>query len=384
MSVKYEVVGGDLPIGVDFKTDGKLKGRILFENIGLAPVWNTEGGLLGTFDEGQTVNLSPMSVTPVGGFPFERFGLVNVSNGKYSALPWGLTLNSYTGEISGTILELPTAEPVWFSGEEPLWETTEGNLGSFIERETVNISLSALPSKPDGSVTYHIVNKFLPWGLILNRDIGEITGIINDLKVKDIKDVEIIGTKPTWNTVKGLIGYVNEGDKANFVLSAKSAVDGNTVTYHIVHGFLPWGFTLDRKTGVITGTALELRQSGIPVESLGNDPVWSNNVTVNGVSKTIAAGGSLGQFKAGDTVNIQLGANAAPGRTLSHYYVHYNQGSGGLKILPLGLTFDRNTGTITGTISSEITVPTTYEFKLVAVDSAGVQTVRTYSITVSE
>jgi hypothetical protein len=63
-----------------------------------APIWSTESGSLGTFNEGQSINLS-IAATDVS-------DSISYSLASGSALPSGITLNSTTGAISGTLPDI--------------------------------------------------------------------------------------------------------------------------------------------------------------------------------------------------------------------------------------------------------------------------------------
>ena len=65
--------------------------------INQSPVWQTPAGLLGTFDEQATITLSALSGTD----PESSTVTYSLANG--SSLPSGLSLNSSTGVISGTL-----------------------------------------------------------------------------------------------------------------------------------------------------------------------------------------------------------------------------------------------------------------------------------------
>ena len=64
-----------------------------------------------------------------------------------------------------------------------------------------------------------------------------------------------VDSSPSWQTASGNIGSVEEGDTANFTVSATDA-DGDTVSYSETTSVLSGaGFSLNSSTGAITGTA---------------------------------------------------------------------------------------------------------------------------------
>lgn len=84
-----------------------------------------------------------------------------------------------------------------------------------------------------------------------------------------------IDRDPLWSTSAGSLGSVIEGASTSFSVLA-SDPDGNTVTYSLVSGGLPSGYSLNTSTGAITGTA----------NAVGSDTTSSFTIraTANGFS----------------------------------------------------------------------------------------------------
>ena len=63
-----------------------------------------------------------------------------------------------------------------------------------------------------------------------------------------------VDSAPTWSTASGSLGNVYETSNDSFSVSATD-VDGETITYSLLSGSLPSGYSLNTTTGAITGTA---------------------------------------------------------------------------------------------------------------------------------
>jgi hypothetical protein len=156
--------------------------------INASPVWTTTSGSLGTFAEQVAMSVSATATD-------ESAITYSLANG--SSLPTGVTLNSSTGLISGTLPDVAsnttytftinasdgvnTVVPRTFSfisNAAPVWVTSAGTLGTFDEQ--VSITLSAL-SATDSSdtVTYSLASgSSLPSGVTLNSSTGVISGTL--------------------------------------------------------------------------------------------------------------------------------------------------------------------------------------------------------------
>jgi hypothetical protein len=67
-------------------------------------------------------------------------------------------------------------------------------------------------------------------------------------------DLINVDNNPTWTTASGSLGNVYETQNDSFQVTATDA-DGDTITYSVLSGSLPSGYSLNTSTGAITGTA---------------------------------------------------------------------------------------------------------------------------------
>lgn len=172
----------DLKITNPSNLFGLLPDAIYVNNI---LTWQTAAGSLGTF--GEQVNIS-VSATAIDD------STLSYSLASGSSLPSGVTLNSSTGVISGTLPSIATnttytftinasdglnpAVPRTFSIASvaaPEWNTSAGSLGSVALNAATNFTVSAT-SPGSLTLSYSLASgSSLPSGLSLNSA-GQITG----------------------------------------------------------------------------------------------------------------------------------------------------------------------------------------------------------------
>ena len=148
------------------------------------PVWQTAAGSLGTFGDNVSISVSATATDD---------STITYSLASGSSLPSGLTLNSTTGAISGTLPDISANTTYTFtinasdgvntpisrtfsitSNAAPAWQTAAGSLGTYNDGSSINISLSATDTTD--SVTYALSSGALPSGLTLSSS-GVISGI---------------------------------------------------------------------------------------------------------------------------------------------------------------------------------------------------------------
>lgn len=157
-----------------------------------SPVWTTASGSLGTFNEMVSVSVSATAT--------DSDSTISYALASGSTLPSGVTLNSSTGLISGTLPGISSDTIYNFtinasdganavvprsfsitSSNAINWSTAAGSLGTFYELSTINLPLSAV-SPDSATVTYALANgSSLPSGLTLNSSTGTISGTLPNI-----------------------------------------------------------------------------------------------------------------------------------------------------------------------------------------------------------
>lgn len=333
MSLTYTVVSGTLPSGVTIDPDtGVLRG---ITNLDDPPVWVTNAGLIADVGEMSNVSIQ-LSATNNSNV---TYFVVPVEDNDRAALPIGVLLDSQTGLISGNVGEVweDDAQP-FLDSQLPQWVTNAGEVLSVDESTSITPVTLAANARSVANATinrYAIISGGLPFGLTMNS----VTGVISGSVPEDTSgDVAPVANAPTWVTIAGRLGFVNENTNANFTMQA-NAVAGRTIErYTVVDGYLPIGLTMNAITGVLTGPIADVTDPNEPEFPPTGGPSW---VTTAGELL------SLGEFA---NANITLTANATTGRTISRYTVV----SGGL---PFGLTINSVSGALSGTVG-EVTDPT--------------------------
>jgi len=193
---KYSVVAGSLPWGIIINPD---TGAITGTNIGIdpsnevveselagKPTWTTASGTLGTHNELEAVSTA-IAATPVGPATIAKYSILS------GALPWGVVLNVSTGAITGTTSTLASnvAGAEFALTPIPSWITASGSLGSFTASDPVNIALSATANLGSTIDSWSMINGFLPWGALLNKATGAITGNISSEAITGLYSFDI-------------------------------------------------------------------------------------------------------------------------------------------------------------------------------------------------
>jgi hypothetical protein len=155
--------------------------------INASPVWQTASGSLGAFAEQVSMSVSATATDD---------STITYALAAGSTLPSGVTLNSATGLISGTLPNISTnttytftinasdgSNPViprtfsFISNAAPAWVTASGSLGSFLNN--TSITTSALSVTDTDTVNYTLASgSSLPSGLTLNSSTGVISGTL--------------------------------------------------------------------------------------------------------------------------------------------------------------------------------------------------------------
>ena len=156
--------------------------------VNASPVWVTASGSLGIFAEQVSMSVSATTTD-------SDSNTITYALASGSTLPSGITLNSSTGLISGTLPDVSSNTTYTFtinasdglntiprtfsfiSNAAPVWTTASGSLGSFNELSSLNVSVAATDATE--SLSYSLASgSSLPSGVSLNSSTGAITGTV--------------------------------------------------------------------------------------------------------------------------------------------------------------------------------------------------------------
>ena len=171
------------------------------------PDWITPAGSLEQFDESQPMFFNLKAVDP--DFDVVTYSIVS------GALPTGLTLDTLTGQISGTPAQV-ASDTIFNFGVRaedpeglftdrafsleilnvinipPVWITLPGSLGEVDEGVSLNIQLVAVdPDSLPQPLEYNITSGLLPPGLTLDINTGLISGIPDPVTVDTQFDFDV-------------------------------------------------------------------------------------------------------------------------------------------------------------------------------------------------
>jgi len=253
------------------------------------------------------------------------------------SLPTGVSLNSSTGALTGTLLSL---------SNPPTWNTAAGSLGAYSVGNSVSKTFSATPVTPATIATYTLVYtrngnySSIPWGLTFSGTTGVLSGTVAALLLPLDSGATPSNLRPTWNTAAGSLGTINTSFASSGLAVSASAVSGHTLLgYSVISGYLPLGLIMNGSTGAITGTAqsLNYENPGKAIDVFTPVPTWNT------------APGLLANLNEYQSYSTTLSASSnISGKTIAAYYVI----SGALAN---GLFLNSSTGAISGTASEVIT-----------------------------
>lgn len=365
--VDYELLQSNLPYYLRVVENGSLSVSGMIQILDTrTPVWVTEEGNIGRLVEEASdvsIELSAQpseygtTITYTVGPDFGRRG---------GTLPFGLHLDRETGIISGEVTRnmVNTSDPVPFYNDEvPIW-STEDQQWSLNSLDDFSLQFEANAIDPELSLAYYIVDGGLPFGLHLNTDTGELSGNLALVLTNDGYEIPEIVPKPRWLSPPGRIARKGEQETFEFTLEAIPQL-GETITYEVIKGGLPFGMRLDLTTGTIYGDTAEVYYPELPVVLDRNAPIFMMEP-------------DLGRVSAGDEVSIEILTRAFDNRTITSYAVYRDKSSG--HTLPFGLVLSKE-GVITGTVSED-NIPGLYRFTIVITDSAGLKSCNIFDMQV--
>jgi Domain of unknown function (DUF4347)/Putative Ig domain/Bacterial Ig domain len=362
---------------------------------------------------------APFSLTTAPNF---KDGLTDTDTLTYSAtgLPVGLSINTTTGVISGTLPKnASSAGPysvsvtandgqggtvtsmflITSTNDAPSIVTTLGNQ-SANDGGTVSINAGTAFIDPNGDpLTFSATG--LPLGLSIDSTTGMITGTIDhsasvtgpytvtvtasDGKGGSTPQTFTFGVNNIAPVVTAVVPNQNVHDGAPFSLTTApnfkdGGVDSDTLNYSATG--LPVGLSIDPATGVISGTLPKNASSVGPysVSVTANDGQGGTVTTVftiTSVNDVPSIVTPLVNQTANDGAPVSIATAPSFGDTNGDPLTFTATG------LPAGLSIDPNTGVISGTIDPSASVTGSYTVTVTASDGKGGLTPQTFTFGVN-
>ena len=267
----------DAPYDVKVVNPSNLYG-VLYETLGVndKPIWSTTAGTLGTFTELDVISITVAATDATDSTNSAlQYSLVS------GTLPTGLSLNSTTGVISGTLANVVSnttysftlgasdsrntvqsrAFSITVNDRSPVWSTSSV-LPVFTKNSAYSTSISATDDD-SGAITYSLFSGSLPTGLTLSS-----AGVISGTPTSSInasftiratvtssgttadRDFTMSNVGPNWTTTAGAITSATLNTAYSLQLSA---TEDSVITYSVNSGTLPTGLSLS-SSGLISGT----------------------------------------------------------------------------------------------------------------------------------
>lgn len=292
----------------------------------------------------------------------------SISSGS---LPPGLSLDGATGDISGTPTTVAFYPFTITAHDSSVPSKNASDATSITVNAPLSIATTSLPDATNGRgylqqlvgaggeppYAWHVVAGFLPPGLFLNANSGQIVGTPHVTGTYNFKVMLSDNATPANTAFESYILKVDAGLAVNTAFpdgvigsgyDVTATTTGGTAPYSwaVTNGSLPPGLALNPATGQIAGTpsqagyypfGLTVSDSSTPMLTT----VVSTSITIESILTTLTTSMPDGTVGSGYSQVVTVGNGLPP------YHFSISSGS-----LPGGLTLTHSTGAITGTPTS--------------------------------
>ena len=399
--ITFSVTSGSLPTGVTLTgASGLLSGTPTAPGTYTFNITATDvNGATDVQSYTVVINVMPTitTTTPLNPWTANKAGFSQTiagtgGTGAYAwtvssgALPTGLSLNSTTGQISGT----PSANATYTFDI-----TLTDSVGAVVTKTFTNVINAAIGMTPaslpattqnvaysqtlsttggTGAITYSISAGSLPTGLTINSATGSITGTPTAAAsyTFDVTATDTVGaTKTNTYTIvinspitiapaSTVLPASTEGVAYSQTLVASNGTGAKTFTVNA--STLPTGVTFNTATGILSGTPAAGQTGTFSIDVTATDTVGG---TANKVyTFTINPPVDITTTVLPDWTQAVLGYNQTIATINGTGAKTFSVSSG---FLPTGLSLNATTGVISGTPSAS----GTYPFDITATDTVG-------------
>jgi Bacterial Ig domain/Putative Ig domain/FG-GAP-like repeat len=318
-----------------------------------------------TNNVGDTVSVSAAATDSISGSTLTY---------SVTGLPAGLSLNTSTGAISGTLTQggswqaTVTATDGTYSNTTGIGWTVNGDIAITDQGDQSNAignSISVQISATDiATGTLTISASGLPTGLSISSSTGLITGTVGSgASTTTPYTATITVTDGTHTSIDVFNWFINpsgaivvanpgsltnySGDAVDLQMQASDSANG-TVMY--VASNLPAGLSINHDTGEIFGTVASSAVSGTPYSVTVSASDGSNTGSATLAWTISAAVGTISSINPGNQTSTE-------GTTISTVSINASDSTSGATMhymaygLPPGLKINTSTGAITGTVA---------------------------------
>ena len=287
------------------------------------------------------------------------------------SLPSGLVLNSSTGTISGTPSQLITSRSVTIKAENEVSNqsftlvfTVITPISSFSYPQSSftiprNEAFTCTPLITGYNPSYSIISGSLPMGLVLNSSTGVISGIPIQSVFFQAVTIQAQNAASSNSFVLSFsvllavtLAYPQSSYSLlrNYDVSISPFFTGDSPSFSIQSGSLPYGIILNSSTGVISGTPTQVQSSRsviIKIQNSISSELFTLSFTVLASISLFSYPQSYYVFRLGQSVSI------VPNIDSSSVVFTIVSGS-----LPSGLSIHTSTGVISGIPTQTVTSQT--------------------------